>query len=92
MEVEMKKTPEQIVSDNMWGSSALFCVAAFAAFVIVGGESAVRVGWILYFAGWVPPICMAAWCAVRRRSPGVGGAFAFTILPLFGLLYWLLHG
>lgn len=92
MELKMKKTRRQIISDNMWGSSALFCMAAFVAFVIVRTESAVRVGWILYFVGWAPSICMAAWCAVRRKSPGVGGAFAFALLALFGLLSWLAHG
>lgn len=88
----MKKTREQAVSDNMWGSPALFCLAAFVAFVIVRTESATRVGWILYFAGWVPAICMAVWCAARRKSPGVGGAFAFALLAVFGLLSWLAHG
>ncbi|QHC26464.1 hypothetical protein [Streptomyces sp. GS7] len=62
------------------------------AFVILRTESAVRVGWIPYFVGWVPSLCMAAWCAVRRRSPGAGGGFAFALLALFGLLSWLAHG
>ncbi|MFI1200900.1 hypothetical protein K2224_07245 [Streptomyces sp. BHT-5-2] len=88
----MKKTRAQVVSDNMWGSTALFCMAAFVAFVVVRSDAAVGVGWILYGCGWVPAICMAGWCAARRRAPGVGGAFAFGLLVVFGVLAWLAHG
>ncbi|PNE36329.1 hypothetical protein [Streptomyces noursei] len=88
----MKKTRERMVSDNMWGSSAVFCMAAFVAFVVVRSEAAVRVGWILYGCGWVAPVGMAVWCAARRKSPGVGGVFAFGLLVVFGLLAWLAHG
>ncbi|AJC57089.1 hypothetical protein GZL_04511 [Streptomyces sp. 769] len=35
---------------------------------------------------------MAVWCAAQRKSPGVGGVFAFGLLVVFGLLAWLAHG
>jgi hypothetical protein len=76
----------------MWGSPALFVCAAFISFVVINAESAKTIGWVLYFCGWIPPTAMTIWCAVKRRSPGVGGAFSFTLLAVSGLLFWLNHG
>uniref|UniRef100_UPI002F915B46 hypothetical protein n=1 Tax=Streptomyces anulatus TaxID=1892 RepID=UPI002F915B46 len=76
---------------NLWSSSALFVTAAFIAFVVVRSDTAVRVGWILYITGWLPPLTALAICAVRKESPGVGGAFALVLLLGFGLLFWLNH-
>ncbi|MFI5868403.1 hypothetical protein [Streptomyces sp. NPDC051546] len=86
----MALTRETVVR-NLWASSALFVTAAFIAFVVVRSDSAVRVGWVLYWAGWLPPLAALATCAARRESPGAGGVFALVILVAFGLLFWLNH-
>ncbi|MFJ3880550.1 hypothetical protein ACIPW5_24195 [Streptomyces sp. NPDC090077] len=86
----MALTRETVVR-NLWASPALFVTAAFIAFVVVRSDTAVRVGWMLYFAGWLPPLVAVAVCAVRRERPGVGGAFALLVLAGFGLLFWLNH-
>ncbi|MFJ4972778.1 hypothetical protein [Streptomyces sp. NPDC088755] len=86
----MAPTRETVVR-NLWSSSALFVTAAFIAFVVVRSDTAVRVGWLLYFAGWLPPLTALAICAVRKESPGVGGVFALALLLGFGLLFWLNH-
>ncbi|MFJ3520764.1 MULTISPECIES: hypothetical protein [unclassified Streptomyces] len=86
----MALTRETVVR-NLWASSALFVSAAFIAFVVVRSDAAVRVGWILYFAGWLPPLTALAICAARKESPGAGGVFAAALLAAFGLLFWLNH-
>ncbi|WP_128092389.1 hypothetical protein [Streptomyces resistomycificus] len=88
----MKKTREQMVADNMWGSAALFVCAAFFSFVAVRTDGADKVGWILYLCGWIPPTGMAIWCLTKRRNLGVGGAFSFLLLMVSGVLFWLNHG
>ncbi|MFD7262675.1 hypothetical protein [Streptomyces sp. NPDC059874] len=86
----MALTRETVVR-NLWASSALFVAAAFISFVVVRSDAAIRVGWMLYFAGWLPPLAALAICAARRDSPGVGGVFALVVLVGFGLLFWLNH-
>ncbi|MFG2987467.1 hypothetical protein ACGFYQ_40715 [Streptomyces sp. NPDC048258] len=86
----MALTRETVVR-NLWASSALFVAAAFIAFVVVRSDAAVRVGWMLYFAGWLPPLAALAVCVARRDRPGVGGVFALVVLVVFGLLFWLNH-
>ncbi|MFD3701402.1 hypothetical protein ACFWUZ_35800 [Streptomyces sp. NPDC058646] len=86
----MALTRETVVR-NLWASSALFVTAALIAFVGVRSDAGVRVGWMLYFAGWLPPLAALAMCAARKESPGVGGVFAVVLLSAFGLLFWLNH-
>ncbi|MFK0188271.1 hypothetical protein ACIQV1_29120 [Streptomyces rubiginosohelvolus] len=81
----------ETVMRNLWSSSALFVTAAFIAFVVVRSDTADRVGWILYTAGWLPPLTATAICAARKESLGIGGAFALALLLGFGLLFWLNH-
>ncbi|MFD3873960.1 hypothetical protein [Streptomyces sp. NPDC058623] len=83
-------TRETVVR-NLWAAPALFVTAAFIAFVVVRSDAAVRVGWTLYFAGWLPPLTALAICAARKETPGVGGVFALVLLLAFGLLFWLNH-
>ncbi|WP_284575047.1 hypothetical protein [Streptomyces sp. 2P-4] len=87
----MALTRETVVR-NLWASPALFIAAAFVAFVVVRSEAAVRVGWLLYFAGWLPPLTALAVCIARKDRPGPGAAFAAMVLLGFGLLFWLNHG
>ncbi|MFJ1591948.1 hypothetical protein ACIOD0_17110 [Kitasatospora albolonga] len=87
----MAPTRETVVR-NLWASSALFIFAAFIAFVTVGTDTAVRVGWALYFAGWLLPLAALVMCAARKENPGAGGAFALALLALFGTFFWLNHG
>ncbi len=86
----MALTRETVVR-NLWASPALFVAAAFIAFVVVRSDAAVRVGWMFYFAGWLPPLAALAICAARKDSPGVGGVFALALLLTFGFLFWLNH-
>ncbi|MFD5098939.1 hypothetical protein [Streptomyces albidochromogenes] len=86
----MALTRETVVR-NLWASTALFVTAAFIAFVVVRSDAAVRVGWMLYFAGWLPPLAALAICAARKERPDAGGAVALTILVAFGFLFWLNH-
>ncbi|WP_217650012.1 hypothetical protein, partial [Streptomyces sp. CC77] len=53
---------------NLWAAPALFAAAAFTAFNAVVTETAVRVGWACYAAGWLPPLLALAVCAARRGS------------------------
>ncbi|WP_236244073.1 hypothetical protein [Streptomyces sp. CC210A] len=76
---------------NLWAAPALFAVAAFTAFNAVGTETAVRVGWACYAAGWLPPLLALAVCAARRERPSVGGAAAGTVLVVLGALFRLNH-
>ncbi|MFF4455204.1 hypothetical protein [Streptomyces goshikiensis] len=86
----MALTRETVVR-NLWASPALFVTAAFLSFVVVRSDTAVRVGWTLYFLGWLPPVAALAVCAVRKDRPGVGAAVALSILTVFGFLFWLNH-
>ncbi|MBT1184941.1 hypothetical protein HET69_13120 [Streptomyces sp. CJ_13] len=86
----MALTRETVVR-NLWASSALFVTAAFIAFVVVRSDAAVRVGWTLYFMGWLPPLTALAICVVRKDRPGAGGAVALAVLAVFGFLFWLNH-
>ncbi|MFK0050112.1 hypothetical protein ACIQU4_39615 [Streptomyces sp. NPDC090741] len=83
-------TRETVVR-NLWASPALFITAAVIAFVVVRSETAVRVGWLLYAVGWLPPLAALGICAARKESPGAGGAFALAVLVLFGFFFWLNH-
>ncbi|MEV5510218.1 hypothetical protein [Streptomyces orinoci] len=66
--------------------------AAFCSFVVIGGPVATKVGWSLYICGWVPALAMLGWCGIKRSKPGVGGVFAFSLLAVSGVLFWLNHG
>ncbi len=87
-----RKSRGQIVADNLWGSPALFAGCAFLFFFLLRNDTGERIGWTLYFCGWVPPLCMAVWCAVTRQKPGVGGVFAPVLLIAAGFVFWLNHG
>ncbi|MGA5220243.1 hypothetical protein ACPCAE_29800 [Streptomyces cinereoruber] len=86
----MALTRETVVR-NLWASPALFITVALIAFVVVRSDTATRVGWLFYFAGWLPATIALAVCASRKESPGVGGAFALVVLLGFGLMFWLNH-
>ncbi|WP_329304647.1 hypothetical protein [Streptomyces anulatus] len=86
----MAPTRETVVR-NLWSSSALFVTAAFITFVVGRSDTADRVGWMIYIAGWLPPLTALAICATRKESPGAGGVFALALLLGFGLLFWLNH-
>ncbi|WP_432122673.1 hypothetical protein [Streptomyces sp. S1] len=86
----MAPTRETVIR-NLWASPGLFVTAALIAFVVVRSDTADRVGWAFYFAGWLPPAAALALCASRKESPGVGGAYALVVLLGFGLLFWLNH-
>jgi hypothetical protein len=88
----VKKTREQMIADNMWGSAALFVCAAFISFVLIRTNNATTAGWVLYICGWIPPTGMAIRCLAKRRNPGVGGAFSFSLLAISGSFFWLNHG
>ncbi|MFJ4869030.1 hypothetical protein [Streptomyces sp. NPDC088757] len=86
----MALTRETVIR-NLWASPALFITAALIAFVVVRSDTATRVGWVLYSAGWLPAAIALTLCASRKENPGVGGTFALVVLLGFGLLFWLNH-
>ncbi|MEW2129111.1 hypothetical protein [Streptomyces sp. NPDC005435] len=87
-----KKPRDQVIADNLWGSPAVFVCLAFLSFYVFRSASGDRIGWTLYFCGWLPAVAMGAWSAVKRRSPGVGGVFALVLLTASGGVFWLNHG
>ncbi|MHC5902738.1 hypothetical protein ACVNF4_02295 [Streptomyces sp. S6] len=86
------KPRAQSIEDTLWGSPAIFAFLAFLTFFTFRTDAGDRIGWILYFGGWIPAVGMGLWCAVTRRAPGVGGVFAPVLLVVAGFVLWLNHG
>ncbi|MFE0644248.1 hypothetical protein ACFW2Y_21950 [Streptomyces sp. NPDC058877] len=63
---------------HLWASPALFVLAAFIAFNLVGSTGA---GWALMAAGLTGPLVALVWQTARRERPEL----AFALIPL-GLL------
>ncbi|MFH8616199.1 hypothetical protein ACH4E8_14140 [Streptomyces sp. NPDC017979] len=82
----------QTVVRNLWASPALFITAAFIAFILVRSDKAISIGWLLYWAGWLPPLAALVTCAASKEKPGTGGIFALCVLLIFGGVFWLNHG
>ncbi|MFI8435799.1 hypothetical protein ACIGJO_18985 [Streptomyces sp. NPDC079020] len=87
---EPRPSRRETIERNLWASPALFVLAAWVLFRLGDGTSTERLtdlAWITYAVGWVPALVMLGRSAVRRTNPGVGAAFAFTVLVLMGVLF-----
>ncbi|MFF1275078.1 hypothetical protein ACFVZC_16925 [Streptomyces marokkonensis] len=60
---------------HLWASPALFVLAAFVAFNVVGSGDA---GWTLMAGGLSGPAVALVWQALRRERPEA----AFVVIPL----------
>ncbi|MGW2417378.1 hypothetical protein ACWCV5_35255 [Streptomyces tubercidicus] len=87
----VKKTRGQMVSDNIWFSFAAFLFVSFLGFTLGKGEAWGKFAWATYFAGWVPPLGMLVWHAIRNKKINDGAPVIFGILAVFGVVCWLNH-
>ncbi|NGN65724.1 hypothetical protein G5C51_17685 [Streptomyces sp. A7024] len=81
----------EIVERNAWASVFATNFVAFLCFTAIETAPSIRIGWWIYGAGWTVALVMFVACAIRRRSPGAGGAGAFVALVIFGALFYANH-
>jgi hypothetical protein len=77
----MSNTESPQMLRHLWASPAIFILAAFISFNVVGNRDA---GWTLMAAGLVGPIAALVWQTTRRERPE--GAFALIPLGLLAVM------
>ncbi|MFI1397630.1 hypothetical protein [Streptomyces sp. NPDC020681] len=83
---------QETIERNLWAAPALFVLVAWVLFKAGDGSSSSAAAWIVYAAGWVPALIMLIRSAFRRKNPGVGAVFAFSILLVMGAFFLGNHG